>query len=109
MICRDDRDGEMTFANRTCLDILGYREYEALGADFDELIHPRDRPEVLKARELYLSRPATFRCRYRLLMGGGEYREIIDICRPTFDAGGKLVGHIESCRVITDRERADRK
>ena len=106
MLWRYYPDGEPAFANRATLDFLGYGEREILRSDIFAVIHPEDRPEIIRADKLYHSRLSVLRLRYRLLMAGRGYREILEHCRPNFDARGNLLGHfgLEIADRVKERE-----
>jgi len=101
-----DRQGELTFVNRSWSEFTGRPPEQELGRGWIGCVHPDDMPAIeAKAAELRRS-PGPFSLEYRLRAADGTYSWFIGRGTPRFDLDGELVGYIGVLFDITDLRTA---
>jgi PAS domain S-box-containing protein len=107
MIWMSGTEKQITYLNQTWLDYtgrnldasLGHRWIEALRAD-----------EVARCREVYetaFEQVEPFQVEHRLRRHDGEYRWVVTVGVPRYDADGSFAGYIGTAVDITERKLAE--
>ena len=85
-----------TYFNKSWLDFTGKTLEAELGNGWSEGIHPEDRSRCLGTYARAFDGREEIRMEYRLRRHDGEYRWIVDIGGPRFNADGSFAGYIGS-------------
>ena len=96
-----------TYFNQNWLDFTGRSLAEELGNGWVSSVHPDDVPGC---HQLYVDAFAArerFRIEFRLLRHDGEYRWIVDMGVPRFNADNSFAGYLGSCMDVTDHKLAE--
>ena len=107
MIWMSDTQKRITYLNQTWLDYTEWPVDAALGYRWVEILHPDD---LKRCRELYekafeLREP--YRVEYRLRRRDGEYRWVLTVGVPRYDADGSFAGYIGTVVDIAERKLAE--
>ena len=90
--------------NRNVLPAFGYTQEEMGGiAQWEERIHPEDRPRVLSALNEALEGTSPFQAEYRFLQASGTYSHVLDRGTVEWDAQGRpqrMVGAMADLTVV---------
>ena len=100
-------DSLATYFNQNWLDFTGRSLAEELGEGWVASVHPAD---VSGCHQLYAEAFALrerFRLEFRLRRHDGEYRWIVDMGVPRFNADNSFAGYLGSCMDITDHRLAE--
>jgi PAS domain S-box-containing protein len=100
-------NGEFDFVNKAYLNFTGRRMDETLGIGWAEAVHPEDLQHCLELHLTAFCERRFFQIEFRLRRHDGEYRWILDLGVPRFDADGRFLGYVGSHVDITDRRRAE--
>ena len=93
-----------TYFNQSWLDFTG-RPFEAeLGNGWADGVHPDDLQRCLDSYIQSFDRREQFAIEYRLRRHDEEYRWILDVGVPRFNADNSFAGYIGSCLDITERK-----
>jgi len=95
------------YFNRPWLEFTGRPLEAELGNGWAEGVHPEDLDRCLQTYTESFNRKQAFEMQYRLRRHDGEYRWVVDIGIPRFNAGGSFEGYIGSCIDITERKLAE--
>ncbi len=96
-----------TYFNQNWLDFTGRSLTEELGDGWVDSVHPDDVP---RCHQLYTEAFALrerFRMEFRLRRHDGEYRWIVDMGVPRFNADNSFAGYLGSCMDVTDHKLAE--
>jgi PAS domain S-box-containing protein len=107
MIWMAGTDRLCSYVNRPWLEFTGRPLGAELGNGWAEGVHNEDLKRCLKTYSQAFDRREPFQMEYRLRRNDGEYRWILDIGVPRFNADGNFAGYIGSCLDITDRKLAE--
>jgi PAS domain S-box-containing protein len=102
-------DKTCTYFNRGWLEMTGRTLEQELGDGWTRSVHPEDLTHCLRTYEGAFDRREPFAVEYRLRRHDGEYRWMLDMGAPRYDAQGVFLGYIGSCIDITDRFRAEQR
>jgi PAS domain S-box-containing protein len=100
-------DSLATYFNQNWLDFTGRPLAEELGEGWIASVHPDDVP---RCHQLYTEAVALrqpFRMEFRLRRHDGEYRWIVDMGTPRFNADQSFAGYLGSCMDVTDHKLAE--
>jgi PAS domain S-box-containing protein len=109
LIWMSGADKACTYLNRGWLEITGRTLEQELGNGWTGSLHPDDLARSLRSYEGAFDRREPFAVEYRLRRHDGEYRWMLDMGAPRYDALGTFLGYIGSCIDITDRCRAEQR
>jgi len=107
MIWMAGPDKLCNYFNQPWLEFTGRPLKAELGNGWAEGVHHDDLQRCLKTYSHGFDKRESFAMEYRLRRNDGEYRWILDIGVPRFNADGSFAGYIGSCLDITDRKRAE--
>ena len=100
-------DSLATYFNQNWLDFTGRALADELGEGWVASVHPGD---VLRCHQLYTEAFALrerFRMEFRLRRHDGEYRWIVNMGVPMFNADDSFAGYLGSCMDVTDHRLAE--
>jgi PAS domain S-box-containing protein len=107
MIWMSGADKLCTYFNKPWLDFTGRSKDDELGNGWSDGVHPEDLKRCLDTYTQSFDRRLEFRMEYRLRRYDGEYRWILDIGVPRFDADRSFAGYIGIGVDVTDRKLAE--
>jgi diguanylate cyclase (GGDEF)-like protein/PAS domain S-box-containing protein len=98
----------LRFVNERWQEITGYDGAEALGHNWQRLLHPDDRTLMRDqwAETGHVGKP--FRGMVRVCRPDGQVRWVMAATEPLFDSNGDLTGHVGTLDDITERLAAQR-
>lgn len=95
------------YFNQPWLEFTGRPIEAELGNGWVDCVHPEDWKACVETYTEAFDRRESFRMQYRLRRSDGEYRWLLDIGVPRFNADGSFAGYIGSCIDVTDRKLAE--
>ena len=107
MIWRSAVDKGCDFFNPWWLAFTGRTLAQELGDGWAEGVHPDDLDACLASYVAAFDARVPFGLEYRLRRFDGEYRWVLDLGTPRYDATGQFAGYIGCCFDITDRRQAE--
>ena len=102
-----DSQGGCTYLSRGWYELTGQTPEQGAGAGWLEMTHPDDRARTAVAFSRGLANRARFGLEYRVRVRGGEYRWVLDLGAPRFDAQGTFLGHVGQVIDISARKEAE--
>ena len=96
-----------TFFNRGWLKFTGRTIEQELGNGWAEGVHPEDRQKCVARYHGAFDARQPFEIEYRLRRHDSEYRWVLDIGVPRYEADGAFAGYVGSAIDITDRKRSE--
>jgi PAS domain S-box-containing protein len=109
MVWTSGPDGQCDSFNARWLEFTGRTLEEELGAGWTDRVHPDDRELCLRRYRVALEEPAPLRLEYRCRRFDGQYRWLLDIAAPRFDADGALLGYVGCWTDVTDRRQLEQR
>jgi PAS domain S-box-containing protein len=107
MIALVDSDGRRLYNSPAYLKVLGYSADDLKATSSFDLVHPDDRPRVVKASERARLSGQGERMEYRVLHKDGSWRTLESTANPIRNAKGQTDKLVIVNRDITDRKRAE--
>jgi PAS domain S-box-containing protein len=107
MIWMAGTDRLCTYVNQPWLKFTGRPLETQLGNGWTEGVHGEDLQRCLKTYSHAFDVRQSYAMEYRVRRNDGDYRWILDIGVPRFNADGTFAGFIGSCLDITDRKLAE--
>jgi len=107
MIWMSDPDRLRGYFNKPWLDFTGRSIEAERGNGWTEGVHPQDLEQCLNTYTKAFDQREPFEMEYRLRRHDGEYRWILDLGVPRFNANGSFAGYIGSCLDVTERKLAE--
>jgi PAS domain S-box-containing protein len=99
-----DASGTTTFLNRFGTEFTGFSEAETCRFGWQAAIHPDDLPGMQAQFVPAFAAHQPLQTEFRVRRHDGQYRWLLDSCRPRFAADGTFVGYIGCGLDITDRK-----
>ncbi len=107
MIALVDGEGRRLYNSPAYQKVLGYSQEDLEGVSSFDLIHPDDRPRVLKAAKNARMTGQGERMEYRVRHKDGTWRMLESTASPVYDAKGQTDKLVIVNRDITERKRAE--
>jgi PAS domain S-box-containing protein len=107
LIWMSGTDKMCNYFNQPWLDFTGRTLEEETGDGWAQKVHPEDLKRCLDTYIQAFDRREQFKMEYRLRRYDGEYRWMLDIGVPRFEADYSFAGYIGSCIDISDRKLAE--
>jgi diguanylate cyclase (GGDEF)-like protein/PAS domain S-box-containing protein len=98
----------LRFVNERWTEITGFQDRDALGQNWQAIIHPDDRAMLAEQWRLTGAAGQPFLGMLRVVRPDGEIRWVMAATEPLEDAAGVLTGHVGTLDDITDRLTAQR-
>lgn len=105
LIWMSNADKRCDFFNQVWLDFIGRSPQTKRDDGWAERIHPDDLDQCLETYNAAFDARRPFQREYRLRRWDGQYRWILDIGVPRFDADNAFCGYIGSAIDITDQRK----
>ncbi len=107
--CWVSPEGTYNYISPSCERITGYRADDFLKNPglFEEIVHPEDRPRVIKHLRQDLGSNTPHSLIFRIITQSGQNRWIAHVCQPVFSSEGKNLGRRVSNRDITLYKKAE--
>jgi PAS domain S-box-containing protein len=100
-------DGRLLFGNEHWMEALGRPVPNPQSQSWADAVHPADRPRVLKAFHVAVSKHSRFEMEFRLKAGDGSYRWSSCTAAPRTLADGHLHSYVGACWDISAKRRAE--
>ncbi len=107
LIWMSGTDKLCNYVNQPWLEFTGRPVETELGNGWSEGVHPEDLVACMDVYTQAFDRRESFQMEYRLRRHDGEYRWLLDIGVPRFNADQSFAGYIGSCIDVTDRKLAE--
>lgn len=107
LIWTSGTDKLCNYFNDTWLKFTGRNIEQEKGNGWAEGVHPDDYDRCLKTYVTAFDKREEFEMEYRLRNSKGEYRWLLDIGTPNYDAKGEFVGYIGHCFDIDDKIKSE--
>lgn len=102
-------DGTCNYVNARWLEFTGRPLGAELGRGWTDRIHPDDRQACLDQLHKALARREPLHHEYRMRRYDDQYRWLLDVAVPRFDADGAFLGLIGCSTDVTDRRRLEQR
>lgn len=107
MIWIADTNYLCTWVNKTWLTFRGRSMVQELGMGWMTGIHKDDLAACTTHIENHFDARKPFSVEYRLMRHDGQYRWILDMGQPMFDAHGTFTGYVGTCIDVTERKQLE--
>jgi PAS domain S-box-containing protein len=109
MISRHSTDGTFLYVSPACETLLGYNPSKLIGTPSLEIIHPEDRPQILRLTAESPPTPVVYTISYRARHQNGQYVWLESSARAIVDRNTGEVLEIQAAsRDITERKTAEK-
>ena len=95
------------YFNEPWLKFTGRKLEQELGNGWAEGVHPDDFDQCLNTYLTSFDKRIAFEMEYRMRNAEGEYRWILDLGKPNYNAAGEFIGYIGHCFDITERKNTE--
>ncbi|TWU10576.1 response regulator [Allorhodopirellula heiligendammensis] len=93
-----------TFLSKSWYDTTGQTKEEGMGLGWTLATHPDDQQRAGEEFLAAANARQAFWSEYRLRLADGNYRWVVDVGRPRFDAGGNFAGYTGYVIDVNDRK-----
>ena len=107
MIRMSGTDKLCNYFNGPWLDFTGGSLASEIGDGWFKGVHPEDASRCMQTYVESFDKRKTFEMQYRLRRHDGEFRWVLDLGTPRFNADGSFAGYIGSCIDVTERKQAE--
>ncbi len=99
MIFRSTPEAVFQWVSPAARRLLGYAPEQLIGRSAAELVEPEDRPQLQRATaQILAGQPITYEVRLRTAWGESRWASIA--VQPVFDAAGRVIARVGSCRDV---------
>jgi PAS domain S-box-containing protein len=102
-------EGTCTFVNESLCAFTGRTFEEEIGDGWSDVVHPDDLEPCLALHRAALAERREFEMEYRMRRHDGQYRWVLDRCRPLVDETGAFRGFVGGCVDIHERREAEER
>ena len=102
-----DLSGRCTFVNEAWCGLTGIPEADALGAAWNQAVHPDDLARVGFAWDETVEQGRTFRLEYRIRRPNGSVLWVTGAAEPLQDARGRVLGYLGTAADVSERRRVE--
>jgi PAS domain S-box-containing protein len=106
-IFETDLSGRCTFVNEAWCALTGIAEAAALGAAWNEAVHPDDLARVGFAWDDTVEQGRPFRMEYRFRRPDGRVLWVTGAAEPLQDARGRVLGYLGTAADVSERRRVE--
>ena len=101
--------GEMRYCSEECYRLMGFDPQggQPRFETFFKRIHPDDQPRIAQALERATRERAEFELDDRIILPGGEIRDIHVVGHPVLGPSGELLEFVGTVMDVTERKRAE--
>jgi len=107
LVWMSDVNGLCTYGNQHWVEFSGQPIEAALGKGWADHLHPEDLKRTSEAHSQAVNRREPFQIEHRLRRHDGQYRWILAIGVPRFDAEGSFAGYLGLGIDVTERKLAE--
>jgi PAS domain S-box-containing protein len=104
-----DKDGNITYANKTWTDWTGYTFEETMGQGWLQAILPDDRQRAADKFLADLTARKPYEVNFRLISKTGGIRWCIATGNPQYYSDGSFSGYIGACTDVTEKTLAEQQ
>ncbi|MBX7246765.1 MAG: response regulator [Candidatus Sumerlaeaceae bacterium] len=102
-------DNRAVYVNRLWREFAGRVAPTEMGESWVECLHPDDREFALAVYEKAFHSQRNLSMEYRMRRADGQYRWILDLGAPRYDAQGVFAGFVGTCLDVTERKTAEQE
>ena len=102
-----DRERRFEFFNQGWLRFTGRTSDQEKGNGWMEAVHPEDAQHCIEACEAAFGSHQRLETEYRLRRHDGQYRWVLQIGVPRYEANGEFAGYIGCALDVTDRKELE--
>src|SRR5579862_1594196 len=101
--------GEMRYCSEECYRLMGFDPHggQPRFETFYKRIHPDDQPRIAKALEIATREHAEFELDDRIILPGGEIRDVHVVGHPVLGPSGDLAEFVGTMMDVTEHKRAE--
>ena len=107
MIWMSDAQKQITYLNQTWIHYTGWPAEAALGSRWPEILHPDDLERCRDVGDKAFALREPYQLEYRLRRHDGDYRWVLTVGVPRYDAAGAFAGYIGTAVDIGERKLAE--
>ncbi len=102
-------DGSCDYLNERWTEYTGHPAEDMLGWKWLDLVHPEDRKRTEAEYGAAVAAKGPIRLEFRLLFRDGDYRWVLGVGEPCYDAKGMFLGYSGCTTDITDRRALEQR
>jgi len=102
-------DGSCDYLNERWTEYTGHPAEDMLGWKWLDLVHPEDRKRMEADYGAAVAAKGPIRLEFRLLFRDGDYRWVLGVGEPCYDAKGIFLGYSGCTTDITDRRALEQR
>lgn len=107
LLSYSDLDGNITYATKAYLDLLGYKKNELIGKNHSVLKHVGHDKSLIKNLWKSISKDIPWRGEFQNIKKDGTLFWVKVVIEPLYDENGKKVGYSAVKEDITDRKKVE--
>ena len=103
-----DQSGDIIFVNRKLTEILELTAEKIRNQDWEELLHPLDRVEILYKIKQLRENNMDLRTPFRILLSSNRTKWLFIRTAPVLSTSGEVVGRVGTIEDITEQRKTER-